>query len=88
MARFNILYNEDGSIENTLIFDGVSYKYTMREDEENEWFVGDNKSFEYQIQEKFPDLYPEEVIDLVSEVCYYTNSNELQDIIMELTHYE
>lgn len=88
MTRFIIEYLEDGSISNTLYFDGVGYNYIMSEDEDDYSFRSDKPSFEYQVQERFPDLYPEEVIDLLSEICYYTNSDELQEILMELSHYE
>lgn len=87
MARFIVEYLDDGSISNTLYFDGVGYNYIMEEDEEG-YFIADSPSFEYQVQERFPDLYPEEVLDLLSEVCYHSNSYELQEIIMELSHYE
>lgn len=87
MARFLIKYLDDGSISNSLYFDGVLYTYLMSEDEEYS-FRSDKPSFEYQVQERFPDLYPEEVIDLLSEVCYYTDSDKLQEILMELSHYE
>lgn len=87
MASFNILYTKDGNIENTLIFDGALYTYTMIQHEEG-YFIAESPSFNQQVQERFPDLYPEEVLDLLSEVCYYTDSDELQEIIIELSHYE
>lgn len=87
LARFMVEYNSDGSISSTLIFDGVAYTYTMQEDEDDN-FTSDKPGFDWQIQEKFPDLYPEEVIDLLGELDYYTNSDDLQELIIELSHYD
>jgi hypothetical protein len=83
MAKFVVTY-ENNRIKKELFFASHQFSYTMIDTDEGK--TGDNKCFEYQVQDKFEEV-ENEVITAVS-MLDFGGEDEIEEALNILEEYE
>ncbi|WP_078598608.1 hypothetical protein [Evansella clarkii] len=84
MAKLVVTYTPDGKVKNELTYKDEVFSYTMVPDEDGK--TGDDKVFEVQVANKFPNE-PDEVIEALEELGF-ADEDDIEECLTTLSNYE
>lgn len=84
MAKYAVIYTPDGKVKHELTYKNECFSYTMLPNEFGK--TGDNKAFEFQVKEKFPNE-SEEVLDNIAFLDI-ADEDEIQECLLTLSNNE
>ncbi|MFY0516283.1 hypothetical protein ACOMCU_00435 [Lysinibacillus sp. UGB7] len=84
MAKYVVTYTPDGKVKKELTFKGEVFAYTMIPNEFGK--VGDNKGFDLQVADKFPNE-PDKVVEALEELGF-ADEDEIEEYLSTLTDNE
>lgn len=85
MAQYSIIYTSDGRIKRELTFKNKTFGYAEIPDETGK--TSDNKVFESQIADQFPDM-PEEALEAAEKLNFPFDEDEVAECLGILEEYE
>lgn len=84
MAKLVMTYTPDGKVKNELTYKGEVFSYTMVPDEFGK--TGDNKVFNIQVTDKYPNE-PDEVVEALEEISF-ADEDEIEECLTILSNNE
>lgn len=84
MAKYTVTYTPEGNVKKELEYKGRIYSFTMIPDKWGK--TGDNKGFDYQVIEKFPNE-PDEVIEALENISF-ADEDEIEEYLITLSDNE